>query len=73
MARANFSGNGLPGAIGTELNVQLPNLSASQELEGTVTKPWTPTLICPYVPGVGERLRSLAAHFGSLPFDNRPV
>ncbi len=32
--------------------------------QGDQPTPWVPTLICPYIPGVSERLRSLAARFG---------
>ncbi len=31
---------------------------------GRVPIPWAPTLFCPYVPGISERLRMLSARFG---------
>ncbi len=32
--------------------------------QGTSATPWVPTLCTPYVPGISERLRTLAARFG---------
>ncbi len=32
--------------------------------QGTSATPWVPTLCTPYVPGISEWLRTLAAHFG---------